>query len=197
MPVQDHRKLLRQYYEMKSDSVEVLEVPALQFITMEGKSGLNWMGLPEEDGWPIPKIVNQLKRITKENFGYPFKLMPPEYIWHEKLEEGQWSFTRVMQIPEIITFDMYEQARAYVCKKYKNIQTVPETNLVQMEQGMCAQMLHHGYHKDSYKTFDEIKEYVNHNGFKIRGDRREILVNWCSPNPDRWTTIVRVPIERE
>ncbi|MFK7697767.1 hypothetical protein [Paenibacillus sp. HJGM_3] len=179
---------------MKADAIEIIDVPVLQFIIFQGKSSLDWTGLPEQGGWVISKIVNQIKRITKETLGYQFKLMPAEYIWHKKHDDGQWSFTQFMQVPDIVTYDMYDKAKSLVDKRYID-QLVPVTRFISEKQGLCAQKLHRGHHYECHLTFDEIVEYINQKGYKIRGERREILVNWCSPISDRWSTIVRVPIE--
>lgn len=193
--VHDHRKILRDFYEMKGESVQHLQVPSLQFVALEGKCNLDWMGLPEESGWPIYKLINQLKKITKETLGYQFKLMPHEYIWHKIHEDGQWSYTELMQVPDIINYDMYEEARRLLEKRFKN-QYLPQTKLISVEQGLCAQKLHKGHSNDISRTYEELKISINNNGYRIKGDRRDILIHWCAPEPEKWETIVRVPIEQ-
>lgn len=195
MKVHDHKKILRDYYEMKADSIELIKVPAFQFVALEGRSRLNWMGLPEDEGWPIYKLINQLKNITKATMGYQFTLMPHEYIWHKNHEDGQWSYTELMQVPDLIQYDMYEEARGRIERRFKN-QHVPQTKLISMEQGLCVQKLHQGHRDDILKTYEELKTYVDEHGYRMTEDRRDIIIHWCAPEPEKWATIVRVPVEK-
>jgi hypothetical protein len=194
MKVHDHRKILRSFYQMKPNSIEVLRVPCLQFISLEGKCKLNGLGLPEDTGWPIFKIVNQLKRISKLRLGYPFKLMPHEYIWHEQHDDGQWSYTQLMQVPDLIDYDMYEEARGLVERNHRNEHVAP-TILHRAEQGNSIQKLHKGHHRNISRTHGELQTFASHNGYTISGSPRMILVHWCAHDPDKWESIVRVPIQ--
>lgn len=196
MSVHDHRKLLRPFYEMKADTIQAVQVPSLQFIALEGRCQLNWMGLPEYDGAPIFKLVNQLKRITKTMQGYQFKLMPYEYVWHNQHEDGEWSYTQLMQVPDLVNLDMVEEARRLVEKSYKG-QQVAQTRLVAEQGGLCVQKLHQGHFKNAHITFEQLQAYIRDNGYKITGDRKNILVHWCAPEPDKWEMIVRVPVAAE
>jgi hypothetical protein len=180
---------------MKPNSIEVLRVPSLQFISLEGKCKLNGLGLPEDTGWPIFKIVNQLKRISKLRLGYPFKLMPHEYIWHEKHEDGQWSYTQLMQVPDLIDYDLYEEARGLVERKYKD-EHVAQTKLHRSEPGSSIQKLHKGHHKYISSTLEEIRQFAGENGYTINGSPRMILVHWCAHDPANWESIVRVPVQQ-
>ena len=143
MKVNDNRKLNKSIYHLKPGVIEEVEVPSLQFIVQEGKGKLNSLGQPEEEYWAVWKTVNQLKRITKGRNGYQFKLMPHEIVWHENIGEDEWSYTQMMQVPDVITFEMYDEASACVQTRYRD-EIVPTTNFVTNKQGLCIQKLHVG-----------------------------------------------------
>ncbi|WP_199618185.1 hypothetical protein [Paenibacillus alkalitolerans] len=195
MKVNDNRKLYRSVYDMKPGIIEEIEIPALQFIVQEGKGKLNSFGRPEEQYWAVWKTVNQLKRITKERNGYQFKLMPHEIVWYENIGGDAWSYSQMMQVPDLITFDMYEEARASVVKRYRD-ETVPSTKFVSVKQGFCIQKLHVGHYRESGKIVEDLKDYAASKGYKVLDGRREVYLNppECYPSPDRWQTIVRLQV---
>jgi hypothetical protein len=119
--------------------------------------------------------------------------MPYEYVWHTQHEDGEWSYTQSMQVPDLVNLDMYDEARRLVEKGYRG-QEVPQTKLVVVEQGLCVQKLHQGHFKNVQITFEELQAYIQDNGYKIIGERRNILIHWCAPESDKWEMIVRVPV---
>ncbi|MDF2714549.1 MAG: hypothetical protein K0R28_1474 [Paenibacillus sp.] len=194
MPVNDNRKLYPNVYKIKAGDAEIVTMPALQFVTQEMYGKVGSRGRPESDEWIVWKIVNQLKRLTKNKLQYQFKLMPHEIVWHDRHEDGHWSYTKMMQVPALITHELYDEARASVCSRYKG-QEVPPTRFVAIEQGLCAQKLHIGHYGDIGRTVLGIEKHVAEQGYRIIGDRRDVYVNLPECNPvEKWQTIVRVPI---
>jgi hypothetical protein len=194
--INDHRKIFKGVYNSKPDKIELLEVPTLQFVMQEGQGKLNNLGKPVEDYWAVWKIVNQLKQISKNTHGYQFKLMPHEIVWQKKINEDECIYSEMMQIPDLIDFNMYDEARKTIVKKYRNV-NVPETRLIRIEQGLCLQKLHVGHYRDSERTFYELLDYAESKGYKVIGDRREIYLNqpMCQPSPDSWETIIRIQVK--
>ncbi|CAG7633879.1 GyrI-like domain-containing protein [Paenibacillus allorhizosphaerae] len=197
----DHRKLYPQVYGAKQGPVTIEQMPPLVYVSQQMNTSfrMNWAGHPQplDEQWIAWKVVNQLKRITKKSLGYKFKLMPHEVVWHEELEAGKWSVTKMMQVPDFITFEMFEQARAHVEKNLPG-QHIPSTKLVRAPSGPFAHKLHVGHYRHTQQTMQEICTYVHENGYVVKGDRREIYLTPamdCHP-PDTWKTIVRVEIEQ-
>lgn len=94
----------------------------------------------------------------------------------------------------MITNELYDQARASVCFRYKG-REVPPTRFVAIGQGLYGQKLHVGHYGDIGRTVLEIEKHVAEQGYRIIGDRRDIYVNPPECNPvQKWQTIVRVPI---
>jgi len=181
---------------MKPGIIELLIVPPLQFIVQEGKGRLNTLGRPADDYWAVWKTVNQLKRISKMRNNYKFKLMPHEIVWHEKVSEEEWTFTQMMQVPNSIDFEMYDEASRSLEMRYRE-QNMPKTKLIMIDQDLSIQKLHIGHYKDSYKTVEELHKYAEDHGYEVSKDRREIYLNPpdCYPTPDRWETIVRLQVK--
>lgn len=197
----DNRKIYPHVYSVKPGPVQILRVPNMQYVSQEMRTAfhMNWAGHPEpiDEQWIVRKVVNQLKQITKNSMGYKFKLMPPEIIWRSKSDDDKYNVTHMMQVPDCITLEIYEEARANVEKNLRG-QTVPRTKFVGEEFTMCAQKLHVGHYRDTLSTLQEIEDHIEEQGYRIKGNRREIYLTPAMQChlPETWKTIVRVDIEK-
>ncbi|XEC97367.1 GyrI-like domain-containing protein [Paenibacillus tarimensis] len=194
MIIHDYRKKYRSLYQVKTGRIEVVEIPPLQFITQKGIGRLNEIGRPEADVSAIWKTVNQLKRISKERYHVQFKLMPIETVWHEHFAEEEWSYTNMMQVPDFIDMEMYEEATANV-RKGNSHDTFTGTKLVTVHQGRCIHKLHEGHYRDTNRTLEELYKYADDHEMELNEGRREVYINQpgCNP-PERWKSIVRVQV---
>lgn len=197
----DNRKIYPHVYAVKSGPAQILQLPKLQYVSQEMNTTfhMNWAGHPEplDEKWIVWKIVNQLKQITKNSWGYKFKLMPHEIIWHGLNENDKYAVTQMMQVPDCINMEIYEEARTKVEKNLRG-QKIPETKFIGVESILCAQKLHVGHYRDTQSTFKEIEDYVKEQGLRIKGDRREIYLTpaMMCHLPETWKTIVRVEVEK-
>lgn len=197
----DNRKVYPQVYAVKPGPVHIQQIPNLQYVSQEMNTAfhMNWAGRPEplDEQWIVCKIVNQLKQTAKKTLGYKFKLMPPEIIWHELKEDQKYSVTQMMQIPDCITVEMYEEAKYRVAKNLRG-QTIPETKFIGKDSVLCAQKLHVGHYGDTQITLQKINNYVEEQGYLVKGNRREIYLTPAMRChlPETWKTIIRVEIEK-
>ncbi|WP_337102601.1 GyrI-like domain-containing protein [Paenibacillus sp. YIM B09110] len=198
----DNRKIYPQVYMIKPGPVTIQQIPNLQYVSQEMNTAfhMDWTGHPEPLGEQsmLAKVVNQLKRISKESLGYKFKLMPHEIIWHNSNVNDTYSVTQLMQVPDCITVEMFEEARTCVQRNLRN-NMLPETKLIGVKSVLCAQKLHIGHYRDTQITLQEIYDFVEEQGYKVKGNHREIYLTPamadCHP-PETWKTIVRVEIGR-
>jgi hypothetical protein len=196
----DHRKVHSQVYGIKLGPPIVQSIPSLKFIAQDMTTSfyMDWAGRPEpvDEVWIAWKIVNQLKQMTKDTLGYKFKLMPPEIVWKQKAEEPIWFVRQMMQVPDCITGEMYEEARKRVEKNFRG-QKVPETSFLVEAPVWCVQQLHVGHYKETEHTLQEIREFALTHGYQVKDEHREIYLTPAMNChlPDTWRTIVRVEIK--
>jgi hypothetical protein len=197
----DNRKLFPHVYAVKPGSLQIQQIPNLQYVSQEMNTAfdMDWTGHPQplDEQLVVWKIVNQLKRISKELLGYKFKLMPPEIIWQDSNENNKYSVSHMMQVPDCITVEMFEEARACVERNLRN--KFPQTKFISANSALCAQKLHVGPYRDTQLTFQEINNFAKEQGYNVKGYRREIYLTPamadCYP-PETWKTIDRVEIIR-
>ncbi|MET3695796.1 hypothetical protein SAMN05877753_102673 [Bacillus oleivorans] len=197
MKVHDHRKIHNNIYKGKLNEIEIVEVPNLQFIAAEGIGSRNVYEMHNGDVlWSISRVINRLKDMTKTEMDYKFTLMPLEIIWSQKdLENDEiWSWKAMMQVPDLITEDMFQEAILELEKRKRSVR-VP-LNLEKHEMGLNMQTIHLGPYHQIQDTIDQFKSYCTMNGYKIKSQFREIYINqpYCNV-PEKLQTIVRAEIE--
>lgn len=194
----DHRKIHSDIYKMKPGHVSVRKIPAMNYIAQEMNTAyrMDWAGRPEpiDEEWIVWKLVNQLKNITKNTLDYKFTLMPHEIIWHEKNDERSIA-TQMMQVPDCITQEMFEEAQLNVEKSLKR--ELPPTKLIKSESLLCVQKLHIGHYRETYKTVKEVWNFAEQNGYKLDKSYREIYLTpaMMCHKPETWKTVVSVEIQ--
>ncbi|RZT23448.1 hypothetical protein [Fictibacillus sp. BK138] len=194
----DHRKIHKEIYGEKPGPVQILRMPQLKYVVQEMNTAyhMDWAGRPEpvDQQWIVWKIVNQLKHITKTSADYKFKLMPHEIIWHE-MTGNLARTTQVMQVPDCITDEMFEEAQRKVAKSLK--EEIPETKLITAKSVLCAQKLHVGHYRETKATLLEVNQFAEDQGYQVRGSHREIYLTPAMRchDPSTWKTIVSVELE--
>ncbi|MDM5317036.1 GyrI-like domain-containing protein [Fictibacillus sp. b24] len=193
----DHRKIHSDIYRMKPGPVSVRKIPAMSYITQEMNTAyrMDWAGRPEpiDEAWLVWKVVNQLKNITKNTLDYKFTLMPHEILWHEKNDERSLA-VQMMQVPDCITEEMFEEAKLHVAKNLKS--ELPRMELIKSESVLCVQKLHIGHYRDTNETLKEIFGFAEQEGYKLDKSYREIYLTpaMMCHKPATWKTVVSVGI---
>lgn len=191
----DNRKVLKTVYQVKPDTIEILEIPDLNFLVLDGELRREELSLEDHPlTWVTSRIQNQLRLITSKRLQYNFRQMPYEMIWQDKLLTGVWRRTVMVQLPEQVDEAMFQEAIGNVKAKNKKVDFL-EPAFQRISQGLCAQKLHFGHYDDTEKTVQEIVKHISEKGYIVRGKTREIYLNPPNWNPvEKWQTIVRVPI---
>ncbi len=192
----DNRKVFKSVYQLKPGAIQILEVPDLNFLVLHGQARREVLvGEDHTLIWLFSRIQNQLRLITSDRLQYNFRHMPFEMLWHEQLPTGVWNRTVMVQLPEQVDLETFQEAIRNVRTKNKKVEFT-EPSFVRISQGLCAQKLHLGHYEDTNKTAHEIHSYISEMGYIVRGERREIYLNPPNWNPvEKWQTIVRIPIE--
>lgn len=192
----DNRKVFKEVYQVKPGAIEIFAIPDLNFLVLHGQARRE--ALTVEDHpliWVTSRIQNQLRLITSERLKYNFRHMPFEMLWHEQLSTGEWRRTIMVQLPDLVDEETFQEAIRNVRAKNKKVDFT-EPSFQRISQGLCVQKLHLGHYDDTNITAHEIQSHVSEKGYLVKGETREIYLNPPNWNPvEKWQTIVRVPIE--
>lgn len=191
----DHRNIHSEIYKMKQGPVAVRVIPAMKYVTqaMNTAYHMDWAGRPEplDEQWVVWKVVNQLKHLTKNKLSYKFTLMPHEILWHEK-NESRSVTTQMMQVPNCITEEIFEEACFNVEKRLRK--KLPLMQLVSYESNTCVQKLHSGHYQNSIETLREIMNFADQESLSLKSSYKEIYLTPAMKchSPETWQTVVSV-----
>lgn len=212
MKTLDLKKQFKHLYQPSAKKVEAIQVPDLQFTMVDGaiEKGSEPGKSPSfaEATQALYSLCYTLKFMLKKRktnaFDYP--VMPLEGLWW--VEDGffdiavkdNWFYTLMIMQPEIITKEIFEEARELVRRKKGESEMLNKVRLAHFEEGMCVQTMHIGPYATEPATMDHMKEFMQENGLKdkvgpIGGKHHEIyLSDPRKAAPDKMKTVLRHPV---
>jgi len=212
MKTLDLKKQFKHLYQPSAKKIEAIQVPDLQFTMVDGaiEKGSEPGKSPSfaEATQALYSLCYTLKFMLKKRktnaFDYP--VMPLEGLWW--VEDGffdiavkdNWFYTLMIMQPEIITKEIFEEAREQVRRKKGESEMLNKVRLAHFEEGMCVQTMHIGPYATEPATMDHMKEFMQENGLKdkvgpIGGKHHEIYISDPrKASPDKMKTVLRHPV---
>jgi len=211
MKILDLKKQFKNLYQPSAKKIEVVQVPNLQFIMIDGaiEKGSEPGKSPTfaEATQALYSLCYTLKFMLKKRktnaVDYP--VMALEGLWW--VEDGffditvkdNWFYTLMIMKPEVITNELFEEARDGVRKKKGDSEMLSKLRLANFEEGLCAQVMHIGPYATEPATMDRMKEFMAENGLRDNvgpnGKHHEIYIS--DPRkaaPDKMKTVLRHPV---
>jgi hypothetical protein len=207
----DLKKQFKYLYQPSAKKIETVQVPNLQFAMIDG-----YIEKGSEPGKsPVFAEATQalygisytlkftLKKRKTNAIDYP--VMALEGLWW--VEDGKfdifrkdnWFYTLMIMQPDVITKEIFEEAREQVRKKKGDSDMLNKVRLAHFEEGLCVQTMHIGPYATEPATVDRMKEYAHENGLKDNvgpnGKHHEIYIS--DPRkaaPEKMKTVIRHPV---
>jgi hypothetical protein len=211
MKILDLKKQFKQLYQPSAKKVETVQVPNLQFAMIDGAiekgQAPGTSPLFAESTQALYGLSYTLKFMLKKRktnaIDYP--VMALEGLWW--VEDGffditvkdNWFYTLMIMQPEVITQELFEEAREQVRKKKGDSQLLSKVKLAHFEEGLCVQVMHIGPYAAEPATIDRMKEFMQENGLKDNvgpnGKHHEIyLSDPRKAAPEKMKTVLRHPV---
>lgn len=212
MKTLDLKKEFKHLYQPSAKKIEIVQVPNLQFAMIDGsiEKGSEPGKSPSfaEATQALYSLSYTLKFMFKKSktnaIDYP--VMALEGLWW--VEDGffditvkdNWFYTLMILQPDIVTKDIFEEAREQVRKKKSDSEMLNKARLAHFEEGLCVQTMHIGPYAAEPATIDRMKEFMAENGLKdsvgpIGGKHHEIYMS--DPRkaaPEKMKTVLRHPV---
>jgi len=203
----DLRKQYKHLYQPSAKKVELVDVPRLQFVLVDGEiePGASPGTSPAfkqamEAIYGISYTVKFASKLRKEN-PIDYGVMALEALWWTETGEYDltnpegWRWTAMMMQPDHITSEMFQEALAQVHKKKPN----PALDLLRFDsftEGPSIQIMHIGPYRTEPVTIARMDAFAAENGYRMRGKHHEIyLGNPMLAAEDKLKTILRHPVE--
>lgn len=212
MKILDLKKQFKHLYQPSAKKIEAVQVPNLQFAMIDGfiEKGSEPGKSPAfaEATMALYSLAYTLKFTFKKRktnaIDYP--VMALEGLWwvedgkFEIFRKDNWFFTLMILQPEVVTPEIFEEAREQVRKKKGDTEKLSKARLAYFEEGLCVQTMHIGPYATEPATVDRMKTFMAENGLKdsvgpIGGKHHEIYIS--DPRkaaPDKMKTVLRHPV---
>jgi hypothetical protein len=206
------RQKYKALYQPSAKKVELLTVPPLQFVSIDGS-----IEKGEEPG-TSPSFAEAMqalysvaytlrfmfKKRKEEPVEYP--VMPLEGLWW--VEDGKfdftvkdnWYFTLMILQPDVVTPPAFAEGLEEVRHKRSDSAALHRLELDRFDEGLCVQTMHVGPYATEPATLERMQEFMKANGLVDRvgsgGKHHEIYLG--DPRraaSEKLKTVLRHPVD--
>jgi hypothetical protein len=202
----DLKKDLKYLYAPSAKKVELVDVPAFNFIMIDGsmepgvKPGDNPAFLAAMQALYGAAYTLKFTLKLHPTDAVDFPVMASEGLWwvedgHFDIgEPGNWKYTLMILQPDLITPTLFDQAVEQLCRKKPNPAN-ERLRLVRFHEGLRMQILHVGPYMNEPETVARMHAFAEQNGYRQQGKHHEIyLGNPLRADPAKLKTILRLPV---
>jgi hypothetical protein len=198
----DFKEQLKHLYRPSAKKVEIVEVPQMNFLMVDGEGDPNTSRSFSEAIETLYPISYTLKFMVKKGkMGVDYGVLPLEALWwaddmsaFTTGNKDAWKWTLMIMQPEFITREMVKEAMEEVARKKKPV-SLPLIRFESFKEGKAAQIMHVGPFSEEGPTIEKVHLFIEDNGSRRIGKHHEIYVSDIRrAAPEKWKTIVRQPM---
>ncbi|WP_457593969.1 GyrI-like domain-containing protein [Hydrogenimonas sp.] len=198
----DYKKELKHLYMPSAKKVEVVDVPTMNFLMIDGEGDPNRSESFQDAIEVLYPLSYTLKFMVKKGeIGIDYRVMPLEGLWwaddmssFSAGNKDEWKWTLMIMQPDFITKAMVQEAMEEV-KTKKDPVSLPMVRFESFSEGKAAQIMHIGPFSEEGPTIEKVHSFIEENGSRRRGRHHEIyLSDMRRTAPEKWKTIIRQPI---
>ncbi|MGH3651399.1 GyrI-like domain-containing protein [Glutamicibacter sp.] len=198
----DFKKSLERY-RSKAGEFRVLQVPAAQYLMIEGAGDPNTSDSYQQALQTLYPLAYKLKFASKAQ-GRDYVVPPLEGLWWaedmavftERRDKAKWRWTMMLMVPAWINEDDYATALETAQAK-KPLPCPGRIRFETLAEGQCVQTLHIGpYDAEAEILAAMHHEFIPGHGLRMTGKHHEIYLG--DPRkvaPEKLRTILRQPVE--
>ena len=199
----DFKKELKHLYRPSAREFEVVDVPAMQFLMVDGHGDPNTAQEYQDALEALYAVAYKLKFASKKEQGRDYVVPPLEGLWWAEdmdtfgvsRDKSAWDWTMMIMQPAWITGEMFEE----VVQKVGGTKDLPALSQLRLEgyhEGLAVQILHIGSYDDEGPTLEELHhEFIPQNGYEMAGKHHEIyLSDVRRVAPEKLRTVLRQPV---
>ncbi|KFL26669.1 hypothetical protein JP74_11250 [Devosia sp. 17-2-E-8] len=199
----DFRKSLKTLYQPSAKAFELIEVPAMQFVMVDGAGNPNTAETYKHALEWLYATSYALKFAIRHATGQDYVVPPLEGLWWSedmesfiRRDKDRWRWTMMIMAPDFASSALYEAA---VEKARGKLGESPASlRLERYEEGLSVQILHIGSYDDEGPTLARLHdEFMPRNGLVATGHHHEIYLSDARKTaPEKLKTILRQPVAR-
>jgi hypothetical protein len=206
MAAVDLKRELRHLYSPSRKEFEVVEVPPMSFLMVDGHGDPNVAPAYQAAVEALYAVAYGLKFMSKRELGMDYVVPPLEGLWWAEhmsaftsmRDKSAWDWTMMIMQPTWIGIEMVDQAQREVAKK-KDLPGLEGLRFESYHEGLSVQILHVGAYEDEAPTLERLhQEYMPQHGYRPNGKHHEVYLS--DPRrvaAEKLKTILRQPVIQE
>ncbi|MCW4007037.1 MAG: GyrI-like domain-containing protein [Candidatus Bathyarchaeota archaeon] len=200
----DYKKELKPLYGASFKGVAVVDVPAMNFLMVDGFGDPNTSQVYREAVEALFSVSYALKFMVKKGeAAVDYGVLPLEGLWwaddmtsFAAQDKDAWKWTMMIMQPKFVTKQLFEQAALQVQKK-KNLPAVDRLHFEAFDEGLSAQILHFGSYVQEAPTIKQLHGFIQENSYVFNGKHHEIYLGDPRKSaPEKLKTILRQPMKK-
>ncbi|MCJ7483096.1 MAG: GyrI-like domain-containing protein [Thermodesulfovibrionales bacterium] len=196
----DFKKELKHLYQPSAKEVALVEVPAMNFLMVDGQGDPNTSRSYQEAVEALFSVAYAIKFKVKKTLAIDYGVPPLEGLWwaddmakFSVDDKSAWMWTMMIMQPEFVNAAMVRETIAEV-KAKKNPAALALLRFAPFNEGKCAQILHIGPFSAEGPTIARVHAFISSLG-KLSGKHHEIyLSDIRKADPAKWKTVIRQPL---
>jgi hypothetical protein len=198
----DYLKQLKHLYGPSAKKVEIVEVPQMNFLMIDGEGDPNTSQAFKDSVESLFSLSYTLKFMVKKGeMGIDYGVMPLQALWWSDdmsafITENKdvWKWTLMIMQPEFIPHALVEDATKEVQRK-KKLDLLSQVRFEAFKEGKAAQAMHIGPFSEEGPIIERVHSFIENSGSQRIGKHHEIyLSDIRRAAPEKWKTIVRQPM---
>jgi len=198
----DYKKELKHLYSASAKNAEVVAVPTMNFLMIDGVGDPNSAKAFPEAIEALFAVAYTVKFMIKKGAGgVDYGVMPLEGLWWAEdmakfspERKDDWQWTLMIMQPDLVSRELVAEAVEQVRNK-KNPTALAKLRFAAFAEGRAAQILHVGPFSEEGPAIQKVHEFIQASGGSLTGKHHEIyLSDTRKAAPEKWKTIVRQPL---
>jgi hypothetical protein len=192
-------------YTAPRGSFEIVTVPAMQFLLIDGHGDPNTAHAYADALATLFPVAYRLKFLSKQELGRDYTVMPLEALWWAdsmtsftaERDKSRWKWTTMTMVPDWITVEHVEAVREAVERK-GGAPALDELRFATFDEGLAVQTLHVGsYDEEAPLIASMHDDFIPAHLLQLTGKHHEIYLNdFRRTAPEKLRTILRQPVTR-
>jgi hypothetical protein len=205
LPKVDFKKELKNLYQPSTKVVEMVDVPRMNFVMIDGAGDPNKAQEYQEAIEALYSLSYALKFMIRKEREIDYGVMPLEGLWwtddmslFTTGNKDIWKWTAMIMQPENVTQALFDLAQKQVEKK-KELPALPKARFQSFQEGLSAQIMYTGPFSGEAPTLKRVHEFIHDRGYTFDGVQQkhhEIYLNdFRKTAPEKLKTILRQPVK--
>ncbi|MDR3576702.1 MAG: GyrI-like domain-containing protein [Anaerolineaceae bacterium] len=200
----DFKKEFKDLYNPSKREPSFIEVPAFKFLMIDGHGDPNHSPEYQEAISALYTVAYTIKfKVKKGPQAVDFGVNALEGLWwvpnmsfFSTEDKSSWDWTMMILQPELVTPDLFEEARLESAKK-KPLVSLSKIRLETFHEGLSAQIMYVGPYSAEGPTIARLHNYIKQQGYNLSGKHHEIyLKDPTRTAAEKLLTIIRQPVTK-